>query len=54
MQEKIQEWRDIFEMFDDDLMLYEHLIDVGRKLQKDPLPEHLRNEDTRVSRCQYD
>ena len=54
MQEKIQEWRDTFELFDDDLMLYEHLIDEGRKLRDDPLPENLRTEATRVSRCQYD
>ena len=54
MEQRIKEWRDTFEMFDDDLMLYEHLIDEGRKLRNDPLPEHLRTEATRVSRCQYD
>ena len=54
MEQRIKEWRDTFEMFDDDLMLYEHLIDEGRKLRNDPLPEPLRTEATRVSRCQYD
>ena len=54
MQAKITEWRNLFEELGDDVMLYEHLIDEGRKLQKDPLPEELRIEKNRVSRCQYD
>ena len=54
MHNKIQEWRDLFEELGDDVMLYEHLIDEGRKLQTNPLPEELRTEQNRVSRCQYD
>jgi|TARA_B100000131_G_C18081201_1_gene598323 sulfur transfer protein SufE len=54
MHNKIQEWRDLFEELGDDVMLYEHLIDEGRKLQSNPLPEELRTEQNRVSRCQYD
>jgi sulfur transfer protein SufE len=54
MHNKIQEWRDLFEELGDDLMLYEHLLDEGRKLHNDPLPEDQRIESNRVSRCQYD
>ena len=54
MKEKIQEWRDLFEALDDNMMLYQHLIDEGRKLRNDPLPEDLRTDNTRVNRCQYD
>ena len=54
MQAKITEWRNLFEELGDDVMLYEHLIDEGRKLQKYPLQEELRIEKNRVSRCQYD
>ena len=54
MHNKIQEWRDLFEELGDDMMLYEHLMDEGRKLQTNPLPEELRTEQNRVSRCQYD
>ena len=54
MHNKIQQWRDLFEELGDDMMLYEHLMDEGRKLQTNPLPEELRTEQNRVSRCQYD
>ena len=49
----VERWRETFELFDDDMELYQHLIDQGKQLQKDPLPEELRTESARVSRCQY-
>ena len=33
--------------------LYRWLIDLGKKLKDDPLSEHLRIEENRVSRCQF-
>ncbi len=39
-------------MGDDDI-LYQWLIDQGRRLQKNPLSEAKRTEANRVSRCQY-
>ncbi len=53
LEYNIERWRETFELFEDDMELYQHLIDQGRQLQKDPLPEELRTEATRVSRCQY-
>ena len=53
LEYNIERWRETFELFDDDMELYQHLIDQGKQLQKDPLPEELRTEATRVSRCQY-
>ena len=33
--------------------LYRWLIELGKKLQNDPLSVHLRTEKNRVSRCQF-
>lgn len=53
LEYSVERWKETFELFEDDMELYQHLIDQGRQLQKDPLPEELRTEATRVSRCQY-
>jgi len=43
-----------FKLFDpNDMELYRWLIDLGKKLKDDPLSEHLRTEENRVSRCQF-
>lgn len=53
LEYSVERWRETFEFFDDDMEMYQHLVDQGKKLQEDPLPEELRTEATRVSRCQY-
>ena len=40
-------------VFPNDMELYRWLIDLGKKLKDDPLSEHLRTEENRVSRCQF-
>ena len=43
-----------FKIFDPNGMeLYRWLIELGKKLQNDPLSVHLRTEKNRVSRCQF-
>ena len=57
LHEGIQKYNDkieAFKLFDpNDMELYRWLIDLGKKLKNDPLPEHLRTEENRVSRCQF-
>ena len=57
LHEGIQKYNDkieAFKIFDpNDMELYRWLIDLGKKLKDDPLSEHLRIEENRVSRCQF-
>ena len=57
LHEEIQKYNDkieAFKIFDpNDMELYRWLIDLGKKLKDDPLSEHLRIEENRVSRCQF-
>ena len=57
LHEEIQKYNDkieAFKIFDpNDMELYRWLIDLGKKLKDDPLSEHLRTEENRVSRCQF-
>ena len=57
IHEEIQKYNDkieAFKIFDpNDMELYRWLIDLGKKLKDDPLSEHLRIEENRVSRCQF-
>ena len=57
LHKKIKKYNDkieAFKLFDpNDMELYRWLIDLGKKLKNDPLPEHLRTEENRVSRCQF-
>ena len=57
IHEEIQKYNDkieAFKIFDpNDMELYRWLIDLGKKLKDDSLPEHLRTEENRVSRCQF-
>ena len=57
LHEEIQKYNDKIEAFKivdpNDMELYRWLIDLGKKLKDDPLSEHLRTEENRVSRCQF-
>ena len=57
IHEEIQKYNDkieAFKIFDPNGMeLYRWLIELGKKLKDDPLSEHLRIEENRVSRCQF-
>ena len=57
LHKKIKKYNDkieAFKIFDpNDMELYRWLIDLGKKLKDDPLSEHLRTEENRVSRCQF-
>jgi|TARA_R110000824_G_scaffold105941_2_gene250465 cysteine desulfuration protein SufE len=57
LHKKIKKYNDkieAFKLFDpNDMELYRWLIDLGKKLKNDPLPDHLRTEENRVSRCQF-
>jgi cysteine desulfuration protein SufE len=37
----------------DNMELYRWVIELGKKLKNNPLSEHLRVEENRVSRCQF-
>ena len=57
LHKKIKKYNDkieAFKLFDpNDMELYRWLIDLGKKLKNDPLTDHLRTEENRVSRCQF-
>jgi len=48
-----QEQIDNLKAMGDPDLLYHWIIDLGRQLQKNPLPEEKRHDLNRVSRCQY-
>lgn len=50
--QRIEHYADELAMFDQDI-IYEYLIDLGKTLRADPLGEHLRTNQNRVSRCNY-
>lgn len=56
LSDKINQWKSEFEdilFMGDEMTLYSHIIDLGKKLNQNPLNESLRNEHTRVSYCQF-
>jgi len=58
LDEKIEYYRKNFdmvrEMSGSSTAVFEYIIDLGKKLQANPLSEDNRTEDNRVSKCQYD
>jgi len=53
---KLTEYAEEFDAireFEGTMGLYQHFIDIGRKLQDDPLSEQYRTEQNRVSYCQF-
>ncbi len=58
LEEKINQYRENFDMVrelsNDNTAVFEYIIDLGKKLQADPLSEEKRTEHSRVSKCQYD
>jgi len=53
---KLEEYAEEFDAirsFDGTIGLYQHFIDIGKRLQEDPLSEELRTEPNRVSYCQF-
>lgn len=48
-----QEQIDNLKAMGDSDLLYQWIIDLGRQLQKNPLPAEKRHDLNRVSRCQY-
>lgn len=58
LRDKIQEYRKnidtLREMTGDETQVFEYMIDLGKKLQKDPLSEEKRTEQNKVTRCQFD
>ena len=58
VEEKIEEYRERFdtvrELSGDPTEVFSYIIDLGKRLQLDPLSESRRTESNRVSKCQYD
>jgi len=58
LDEKIEYYRKNFdmvrEMSGSSTAVFEYIIDLGKKLQANPLSEDNRTEDNSVSKCQYD
>lgn len=53
MNERIKYYAESFEMLGDPMQIYTWLLELGQKLQQDPLPTQYRINANRVSRCQY-
>ena len=57
IEKKIKEYNEKINVFEeyiaDSTEMYGWIIDLGKKVKEDPLSEHLRIEDNRVSRCQF-
>ena len=53
MNERINYYTEMFAVLADPMEIYGWLIDLGKKLQQDPLSPAARGERQRVSRCQF-
>lgn len=56
LESKLSEYAEEFDAirsFDGTMGLYQHFIEIGKRLQQDPLSEELRTEPNRVSYCQF-
>lgn len=49
IEEKVEEFRENLDLFDDDLGRYDYIIDLGKGLEE--LPEELKNDATKVQGC---
>jgi len=57
IEKEIKKYNDKLEVLSgpdfDNMELYRWIVELGRKLKNNPLSEHLRVEENRVSRCQF-
>ena len=49
IEERVEEYKEELDLFDDDLGRYDYIIDLGKWLEE--LPEELKNDETKVQGC---